>query len=378
MMQTMPREPSTGLVRLCHVRAAACAILVLALVACSSGQPFERPSGRRSRFSGGGQTVPTSIPPPPTGPTSGGGNTRQLGTFRTASVNGSCQRGLTCQGFEVTCPGVRAPAQGLLGTSNASSPHGVVVFFSGGLGTSWWGTTNEAAAGSILSSLNQRGLTVVLVRWLDPWLFASAGEAAGPAALGCRPATATRWIHDNIYAGLGLHPALGSCGFCITGDSGGASQVSYALTDYGLASIVNAAVIASGPPHAGIAPGCLHQQGDADLWFTSFSGPIIDGSYGFFHGGPCESHDPSWAVRWQADSLDTGGGAFRFPDTRITFLFGADDSSEGPPHGRLYVAKLQAAGSPYVSVQTVAGMGHVIGNSQTGLQAEETSLLAQV
>jgi len=93
--------------------------------------------------------------------------------------------------------------------------------------------------------------------------------------------------------------------------------------------------------------------------------------------GRAESHDPSWAARWQADSLDTGSGSFRFSDTRIIFLFGADDQSEGPPHGKLYLAKLQAAGSPYVSAQTVGGMGHLIENSDPGLQAEQSSLLGQ-
>jgi len=338
-----------------------------------------RESRSRSRFPGdvGNTGHPISVPPPPTSSGGGDGKAMHLGTFRDASANGRCDPGFTCQGFEVTCPGVKAAATGMLGISKAPNAHGVVVFFSGGLGNTWWGTTNQFAAGSTLSNLSQRGLTVVLVRWLDPWLYASPGEPVGPAALGCRPATATKWIHDNIYVPLGLHPATGACGFCITGDSGGASQVSYVLTDYGLASIVNAAVIASGPPHAGIAPGCLHERSGSDLWYTSFSGPIIDGSYGYFQGGPCESHDPTWAARWQADSLDTGGITFRFPDTRIIFLFGADDHSEGPPHGRLYLAKLQAAGQPLLSVQTVGGMGHLIENSSAGLSAEESSLLAQ-
>jgi len=227
-----------------------------------------------------------------------------------------------------------------------------------------------------LSDLHQSGLKTVRVAWQTPWLFSAPGEQIGPTLLGCRPSTAVKWVHDNLYVSLGVHPAVGACGFCVAGDSGGSSEAAFPLVDYGLDSIINAALLIAGPVHTGMAPGCLHQGSNNGLWYTGFSAPIIDGSYGFFGNGPCQSHNPAYTSKWQADSLDTGGRDFVYPTTRVVFIFGANDGSAGPPHGRLLLAKLQVAKTPMASSETVAGMGHLVANSPSGLSALKAALLA--
>jgi hypothetical protein len=60
--------------------------------------------------------------------------------------------------------------------------------------------------------------------------------------------------------------------------------------------------------------------------------------------------------------------------TRVVFLFGTQDASEAPTHGRVFVTKLRGAGSSKVSVQVVSGMGHLVSASTAGLDAPKAAL----
>jgi hypothetical protein len=223
----------------------------------------------------------------------------------------------------------------------------------GGLGTGFTGINR-----SFVSGLAGAGFEAVVVSWVDPWLQSSAGDDAGPLRLGCRPATVIRWIHDNLYQDIGA-PAggVGECGFCVTGNSGGASQIGYSLSFYGLDDVVDAAILSGGPPHAGLDEGCL---GDPGLAYDRTSAGIIDLSYGFPDGGgPCSLRDGVFGERWDADSLDTGGAYF-LPSTRIAFVFVEADGSGGPPHGRFYLDELRAAGTPMLTEEVLPGAEHTI------------------
>jgi hypothetical protein len=260
----------------------------------------------------------------------------------------------------------------VLGTAPGEGPsRGVVMFFSGGAGTEWWAYTPPAL--DFLNGLRRDGFTVVQVRWIDPWLVAAPGEQAGPARLACRPATTIQWVHDNLYVSLS-NPGLkkGECGFCITGQSGGASQVSYALSHYGLEDIVDAVIPTGGPPHAALAKGCLRNPGEDAYWFAS-PGPafVIDLSYGYRGNGPCSRHDPAFTARWQQDSVDTGGSDYvHAGKTRIHFILIAGDPTVAPAHALDYAARLRPApASPWVTVQSVPGTEHEIVRSPEGLAA---------
>ena len=219
---------------------------------------------------------------------------------------------------------------------------------------------------------------VIDVPWKDSWLRAAPGEEVGPARLACRPATVVKWVHDNVYSRLGAQPlAVGRCGFCIAGDSGGASQVAYPLSHYGLSNIVNAAIMVSGPVHTGLAPGCLQDPGQRGLWYTGRSGPVIDESYGFLdQNGPCVRHDASFTKQWDAAGLDTSGSNYDYPNTRVIFIFGGQDQSPGPPHGDLFVHALQQAGSPRVTVKDVPSMGHFDANAAAGMDTVGNEVLS--
>jgi len=285
--------------------------------------------------------------------------------------------GGTTQAFSVACPGVQRAARGFMRTVRpAGKANGVILFFSGGGGTSYWG--RGVRGGEFFQDLAREGKISVEVRWQDAWLTAAPGEQIGPARLACRPATIIKWAHDNLFRPLGVTGAtVGSCGFCITGNSGGATQVSYALSHYGLDVILDAVVPSGGPPHAAMAKGCLRNPAEQSYWYTDSNAGTIDRSYGFVGrgDGPCSRHDPSFMPRWIADSVDTSGSDYLHPRTRIVFLFGEQDRIQnGFPLD--YIARLRAAGSPFVSVVVAPRTPHATMSTPEGLAAFRAALLA--
>jgi hypothetical protein len=310
-----------------------------------------------------GEPAPTPEPP---------GGTLALGTLSVLAGSPSCPAGQRCTlEVEVSCPDLEQAARTqLLVFSPGADARGTVVILLGGRGGELNGVTRP-----FMQTLVQDGLQVVVVSWEDAWLTAGSGEEVGPVGLGCRPATTIAWVHDNLYREIGEPEAgLGGCGFCLTGNSGGASQIGYALSFYGLNDMVDAAVLSGGPPHAAIDKGCL---GEPNYAYDVPSSRIIDESWGFIGGGgPCELHDRSYLERWRAGSLEHGGD-YEFRRTRVAFVFVEGDPTVGPAHGMDYLAQLQEA-SPFVSHRTIGGDNHTIQLLPQGRAALEDALLAKV
>jgi hypothetical protein len=72
----------------------------------------------------------------------------------------------------------------------------------------------------------------------------------------CRPATVSKWVHDNISAPLGMK-------LQVAGVSAGSTQIAYAMSSYWLDSMIDVAVLIVGPPFASLCAGCLQQSGYA-------------------------------------------------------------------------------------------------------------------
>jgi hypothetical protein len=195
------------------------------------------------------------------------------------------------------------------------------------------------------------------------------GERAGPASLACRTSSLVQWTYTNLYQKLRIpaHP-VGVCGFCLTGNSGGAAAITYAISRYGLSSIVDAAIPSSGPPLASIEKGCTMLQADSAYWYEGWARALIDGAYGYAGAGPCATNSTSFATRWEADGVNDGG-QYSLPTTRVHFIFGGADTSEAVAHGKDYLRLLTDSGSPLVSSETVPGMPHDISDSTAGLAA---------
>jgi hypothetical protein len=277
----------------------------------------------------------------------------------TSGVDPDCPADQVCRGFEVTCPGIQEPARGFIATGAASgSARGVLVTFDGGIGRDYEFTQPSPAAW--LEQMRADGFTTVQVRWVNPWLYASSGEDAGTHVLACRSASVIAWIHNTVFVPLKT-PSLGAgrCGFCLTGNSGGASQVSYAISHYGLETMIDGIFPTSGPPHAAMAKACKHLASEAGYWFPASKAELIDRARGFFaNNGPCLTHNASYAARWQQEGVDTGGNDYTHPSTRVHIFLGAQDDGYILAHAQDYAARLKQAGSPMVTVRIFPNMGH--------------------
>ncbi len=273
------------------------------------------------------------------------------------------------------CPGTGGPARGYLAIHEIPGARGMVVLHGGGPAGRYWAENGEAWAA--LETLHANGLATVQVRWAAGWTDPD-GEAAGPRALACRPATVVQWVHDNLYNNLDTRVApddsAGVCGFCYTGNSAGAGAIAYALSYYGLDQILDAAVLTSGPPFSDLDAACLPQPSRRSLALDQTSSARIDEQYGRAYPGPCARSDPAWAARWQADSLDGAGGDWSHP-TRIHVILGDRDVTGALPHARHYVRLLEEHGTP-ARVDMVVGMGHTVQESPHAMALMVASLSA--
>ncbi|HUF49843.1 MAG TPA: hypothetical protein VMN60_03360 [Longimicrobiales bacterium] len=275
-----------------------------------------------------------------------------LGTLEIAAVNRACPAGFSCQGVEVTCAGVtQSVAVTVAVAQPVGSARGVVVFTTGGGGQSW-ALEDSSRETELLAPLLADGFRVVQVRWEKNWLLSSPGNDAGTGRLGCRPATVIKWIYDTHFVPLGIaRSATGQCGFCVTGNSGGSTQVSYTLSHYGLDTILDAVIPTGGPPHAAMAKACLRNPGEQAFWYPDDTRRFLDEGFGFFDGnGPCYLHDASYTARWQQESVATGGNDYVHPRTRVHFILGESDVGMRAPAGE-YESRLRSAGSPWVTAE---------------------------
>ena len=299
-----------------------------------------------------------------------------LGTVTaTTKAAPSCPAGSTCQVVTVACPNVLQSRQATVAVASPTAARrGVVALFTGGSGSSFWGSARPAA-GATVTKLRSAGFEVVQVRWHASWLAAARGEMAGSAALACRPATIIRWIHDTRYAPMALPPAVvGRCGFCVSGTSGGSSAITYALSHYGLDTLVDGIFPVSGPPHAALVKGCMRTPGEEGYWYSGSNTAIIDSSYGYLSPGPCTAHDSSFEPNWAADGVEATGTDYLYSSTRVHLLIGSKDPVMAL-HANEYVAVLRAHGTT-VTLQTVPTMPHDLSRSQLGLDTLHALLVA--
>lgn len=254
-------------------------------------------------------------------------------------------------------------------------PRGVVLFTTGGSGMGWAFRARSREA--LLDQLLADGFRVVQLAWETNWLESSPANEAGTARLGCRPATVVRWVYDQHCAPLGIaRSSDGRCGFCISGNSGGATQSSYPLSHYGLKGILDAVIPIGGPPHAALAKACLRRPGEEAFWFADDTRNFIDRGFGYFEGsGPCFRRDAAFAPRWNQASVATGGTDYFDPNTRIHILLGARDV---PMHGQAgdYAARLRAERTTRVIVEMVPNTGHAVAGTEEGQAAIRSAILA--
>ena len=302
-----------------------------------------------------------------------------LGTYTvTAVADKSCPVGYACQSFSIACPGVLLAAKGWLAVAPPAAPmRGLVVMPGGSTGTMYW-STRTALTTAMTENLRSAGFEIVQVKFKKRWMGSSKGELAGPAALSCRFSTAIQFAHDAIYAPAGGSNGgvPGGCGFCIFGTSGSSSPIAYALTHYGQEDIVDGAFPISGPVHGDMAKSCERHLQDEAFWIDERANEI-DSSYGFGRSyGPCYTHNGSFESYWNRDSVVTGGNDYYYPSTRVHSIFGGKDQTGAVAIGLEVLSTMIDAGSPLISSQIVAGMGHGIDSDPNGIDALYAAITA--
>src|SRR5262249_27928039 len=102
----------------------------------------------------------------------------------------------------------------------------------------------------------------------------------------------------------------------------------------------------------------------------------IDLSYGFSSGGPCATHDPSFTNIWIANSVETGGINYNYPNTRIHIIVGELDLPTTINRVNDYYQVLLQAQQPLLTKQVVSHMSHTIQQEPDGLAALISALTA--
>lgn len=324
------------------------------LAACSSGTPSEP-----------GDNVPP------------GSSVYSLGTLRTTSAGvPECPAGSTCRSIEVSCPAVKTAAPAYLSVAEPTAPpRGTLLFTTGGSGMGWAFRARDREA--LMEQLLGDGFRIVQLAWATNWLESSPGDTAGTAHLGCRPATVVKWVHETYFLPLGIaRSSNGRCGFCITGNSGGATQSSYPLSHYRLEEILDAVIPTGGPPHSALSKSCLLRPGEAGYQYPPNTREFLDRGFGFFDGnGPCVRQDPSFTNRWDQASVATGGTDYNHPRTRVHFVFGENDEAQQTVGGD-YADRLRNEGSPWVTSEIAAATGHGTMGTEQGRSAIRAAILA--
>lgn len=281
-------------------------ILAIALAACHQDSPAldtEGPDAAVVPPDGADAAVPPSAALP-------------LGTVAsTGAVACAHNSPGACETVTVSCPGIEAIAATLKIIEPTNPTRTVTVIGPGG-GTHFYETSN------LVANYVAKNFRVVLVQWDTDWELATTNPSVKAAA--CRPATIYQWVHDRYQAP--------GAAYCVHGSSGGSGAVGFALSHYGLGSIIDHALMSFGPVFSEIQYGCkpdLYTGGARDLCPALHDAPFAYNdtrnamALNAWEGtNTCVIGEPSAAdvAKWTADSIDTGG-VYDYPDTGTSFYY---------------------------------------------------------
>ena len=234
-----------------------------------------------------------------------------------------------------------------------------------GGGRPWANAYGPEAINRVVVPLVQAGYQLIELYWPNKWLNGvddadmtepSEGEDwEGQATLACRVATMIQWIEANLH--------VTGEKFCATGQSGGASQIAYTLTHYGMDLLWDAVVLTSGPPHSDLPAGCWDTcppQTQGEPCYEDRTKCGIDWAYGNPHDscddldsplnyGPCQDQGAGALEFFRHQSLAPdplfGGWDYFYDNTTVHFIEGGLDITSAPWQLKRYRDELVAAGT---------------------------------
>lgn len=309
---------------------------------------------------------------------------RTLGQVAVLSTPGDCG-GDSCYNLRVSCPNLLQTSDASLKVSEPTgNPYaGTIVFATGWIGNWYWGDSMPISAlpsdaniqaidsnnTDIITHLRAAGYRTVEIKWASNWFQGASGQTEGMARLACRPASIIRWVYDNLHQGDTSTP------YCATGQSNGAAQVSYALAQYGLSTILDAVVNESGPNWARVDDHCIYNPSYPSLFGNQGDRNTNDMAFGFPNNGtgPCAISDPAYRQVFYDASLQYGRWQFNYPHTYVAFVFGEVDATATKAQGQAYYDFL-LYNTSLISSQTVPGADHFVTETTLGAQVMEDTL----
>jgi hypothetical protein len=292
-----------------------------------------------------------------------------LGVATLVSGPSKCNRTYECYVLNISCPGVAQNINVTLRVGTHSGTYkGTITYHSQGAGDAYW--AGGKVPTNAQNNLRSSGFRSVDFKWSTDWTAGSTDALEGLAKLSCRPATALKWVYDN------LHTSPSSTAFCSTGNSFGAAQVTYPLSHYGLDYLFAAVLPTGGPPTSRMDYSCLPSSGYPN--YDAGAKQSMDATYGFAPGtGPCVNADSSFIPNWQTDSSAYGDQDFYHPTTAFGIIVGVDDAQYIHAQSDFHFERLQQAGSPIISKSVVPNVGHPVPYYKDGATAIVNYLKAQ-
>jgi hypothetical protein len=308
--------------------------------------------------------------------------TAQLGTVtnvKTIACKGKLSGGV-CQQMTVSCPGVNDLTAFVKTNSPSSTAVGTVTFITGTGGTTLYENQFTYGRTAIQNVLNA-GYTTVQITFGGPFISTQPnGWLQGPGgvvkAVACRYATVTQWISTNInQVGKPL---------CATGNSGGASAIGYALSDYGLGNTLSMVEPTGGPTMSRVDYGCLCNQ--PKVTTGCYSGhlgfcygitdatTIIDPAYSqpYCSESVAGNPPPNAQSLFQNDSIDAPAASYNFSRTFVNMVLGTADTSPGPAQGETWLHQITSGHAEVC----VSGAGHAVPNSLAGADQISSDIIS--
>ena len=306
------------------------------------------------------------------------GTVTELGTPCTGGAGG--YPNATCQRLRIDAP----PALGLppihvevrvIEPTAGTAFLGTVVLGSGGSGVEFY--ANQSGGDVIVQALLDAGARVVDRRWSYGWLDSS--PFIKPQSV--RYATLLQWVHDDVHAAGALGGAFG-----VSGNSGGAAEIGYALTTWGSDVLIDVAVLSAGLSLARADYLCTEPTLPA---WSALCPALVPAGALECGAPPCNSATTSAicaaypAGTTQQELLDDSamhpGARLAFPKTVVHMVWGALDCEAATALGQYFHDSIDALKSyeyvpdtPHAVFSTPGGQAALIQRLTEGLIGPQT------
>ena len=286
-------------------------------------------------------------------------------------VDGPSKCGVfTCYTLDVDCPDVVRSEMAKLKILEPETSIGTILLTTGGSGKEPYSNSGKYA-NAVLKGLRNKGYRTVQIVWDKGWLLGSEFALEGHDTLACRPATVADWVYENIHDQ--------TTAFCASGNSGGASQISYMLTHYKMGDKFDAIVPTGGPVMSRMDHGCFADWSSPLSYEKMVQKYTIDKGFGFYRrSGPCANNDIRVSETLRKASIATRKlKHYDFPNTSVWLLFGENDVNSALGQGLYFYNRVLEAGTPRINFSIVPNTGHKIADTIEGAKKVYNTLVSE-